>query len=86
MKITRGKKDDFEIIHLVNGTGHFGNSYFDPPVLADQQVTIPWEGEIESVTNLDQEDGVTFHLEEGKLTLMVPKLGYHAGILIRKKA
>ena len=86
VEITRGKKDDFEIIHLVNGTGHFGNSYFDPPVLADQQVTIPWEGEIESVTNLDQEDGVTFHLEEGKLTLMVPKLGYHAGILIRKKA
>ena len=32
-EITHGRKDGREVVHFVNGSGHFGNSFFEPAVL-----------------------------------------------------
>ncbi len=82
-EITRGCGDGFEVVHFVNGSGHFGNSYFQPPVLSDQSIEIPWQHESVSCENLDDPGNVSYKLTDGMLRLTVPKLGFHACIVIR---
>ena len=36
VEVTYGKKEGLSVVHFVNGSGHFGNSFFAPAVLADQ--------------------------------------------------
>lgn len=86
VEVTRGGKDDFVIIHFVNGSGHFGNSYFDPPVLADQSIVIPFTGRIERIENLDEPGNVCYYQDGGQLMIAVPRLGFHAALIIRKAA
>ncbi len=83
VEVTRGTKDGFEVIHLTNASGHFGNSFFDPAVLSDQSVTIPWCRDVISVDNLDEPGNVRWELKDAELTVTVPKLGAHACIVIR---
>ncbi|MBR0153959.1 MAG: hypothetical protein IJM26_09260, partial [Lachnospiraceae bacterium] len=82
-EVTRGTKDSFEVVHLTNASGHFGNSFFDPAVLSDQSVTIPWCRDVISVENLDEPGNVRWELKDAELTVTVPKLGAHACIVIR---
>ena len=83
VEVTRGRSEDAELIHFVNGSGHFGNSYFDPAVLSDQSVTIPWDRSDASCENLDEPGNVRWEIKDGLLTVTVPKLGAHACIVIR---
>ena len=84
MEVTRGRKEGMELIHFVNGSGHFGNSFFDTAMLCDQSVTIPWLHETARCENLDEPGNVRWALENGKLTVTIPKLGAHACIDIRQ--
>lgn len=84
VEVTHGRKEGLELLHLVNGSGHFGNSFFDPAMLCDQSVTIPWPHETARCENLDEPGNVRWALENGKLTVTIPKLGAHACIDIRR--
>ncbi|MBR3367868.1 MAG: beta-galactosidase trimerization domain-containing protein, partial [Lachnospiraceae bacterium] len=81
VEVTRGRKEDFEVVHFVNGSGHFGNSCFEPPVLTDQTVEIPWPYETARCENLDEPGNVRCRLEDGRLTLTIPALGFHACVI-----
>ncbi len=85
VEVTHGRKDDFEVIHFVNGSGHFGNSYFEPPVLSDQTAEIPWDGTAVTCENIDQPGNAECCIADGKLRVTVPKLGFHACVVIRKQ-
>ena len=84
VEVTHGRKDGFEVVHFVNGSGHFGNSFFDPCVLSEQSVTIPWAHESVRCENLDEPGNVAYELNNGTLKLTIPKLGFHACVVIRE--
>ena len=84
VEITHGRKENTELVHFVNGSGHFGNSFFEPPVLSDQSMEISWPYDTVTCRNIDEPGNVAYKLENGKLTITVPRLGYHACIVIRR--
>lgn len=83
VEVTHGKKDDYDIVHFVNNSGHFGNSYFEPAVFACQTVEIPWEYESAQCESLE-DDAFEYEVKDGKLKITVKQLGYHACIIARK--
>ena len=84
VEVTRGRKEDFEVVHFVNGSGHFGNSFFDPAQLSEQSVTIPWTKKSAVCENLDEPGNVRWTLEKQELTVTIPKLGAHACVVIHE--
>ena len=85
VEITHGRKDQQEVIHFVNGSGHFGNSFFEPAVLTDQSISIPWGKKKPVCENLDEPGNVCWELSEGKLDITIPKLGAHACVVIKEE-
>ena len=85
VEVTRGCKGDTELIHFVNGTGHFGNSYFDPAVLSNQSITIPCPYDHVTAENLDVPGCVSWKLEDHRLTITIPTLNAHACIVIKEE-
>ncbi len=85
VEVTYGQKDDFSAVHFVNGSGHFGNSFFEPAVLQDQTVTIPWNDQEADVQNLDEPGNVKISYEDDRLIITVPRLSAHACVVIREK-
>ena len=85
VEVTHGRKEDFEVVHFVNGSGHFGNSFFDPALLTDQSITIPWDKGTACCENLDEPGNVRWALENQKLTITIPKLGAHACVVIKEE-
>ncbi len=84
VEVTHGRKEDFEVIHFVNASGHFSNSFFDPALLTDQSITIPWEKGSAVCENLDESGNICWELKDQKLTITIPKLGAHACVVIRE--
>ena len=82
VEITHGKGEGFEVIHFVNGSGHFGNSFFEPETLSNQAVTIPWAGDTVTCENLDEPGNLVYTLRDGRLTITIPRLGAHACVVI----
>ena len=86
VELTHGCKADFEVFHFVNASGHYGNSFFDPAVLTDQRVTIPWRYDTAFCENLDEPGNICWELKNNKLTITIPKLGAHACVIIKEEA
>ena len=84
VELTHGRGDGFETVHFINGSGHFGNSFFDPVVLCDQSAVIPWPDETAECENLDEPGNVLWEIRDGSLTVTIPRLSAHAGIVIRR--
>jgi hypothetical protein len=84
VEVTIGKTEEKTLIHFVNGTGHFGTSFFDPVPVSDVQVEIPWEYEDIRCDNLDEPGNVRFELINGTLKISIPRLGFHACVVITK--
>ncbi len=82
VEITRGRGAGFETIHFVNGSGHFGNSFFDPALLTDQTIAIPWTKDTAVCENMDEPGNLVYTLQNGVLTITVPRLGAHACVII----
>ncbi len=84
VEVTWGQKDNWQILHFVNGTGHFGTSYFDPVTVAEQTVEIDWDKPAVVCENVGEPGNVRYQLADGKLRITVPKLGFHTCILVRE--
>ena len=82
VEITHGKGEDFEAVHFVNGSGHFGSSFFEPEALADQTVAVPWNKATARCENLDEPGNLVYSLTDGVLTITVPKLSAHACVVV----
>lgn len=82
VEVTYGKKGDAVLLQFVNGTGHFGKSYFDPVPLFDQTVSIPWDGENAAAADIETPDNVTCSAENGRLTVTLKKLDHYACVTV----
>ena len=83
VEITKGHKGDMTLLQFVNGTGHFGKSYFDPVPVFDTVVTIPWDKPTFAVQDIETPDNAAAVLENGKLTVTLHRLDAYACVTIR---
>ncbi len=85
VEITHGKKDDFEVVHFVNTSGHFGTSFFDPPKLVDQIVELPWDGSPVTCSGLSAPEALDYEVDRNRLRLHLKTLGFYECVVINKR-
>ena len=71
-----------QIIHLVNGSGHFGVSFFAPVPIADLDVVIPCDRAPKAVQGLVSGKALSFSHAQDRLTVRVPRLALFEAISI----
>mgnify|MGYP003623559935 CR=1 FL=1 len=85
VEVTHGRKEDVDLIHFVNVSGHYGTSFFDPVVLHDITVEVPWFDKDLEWETLYTPDNAVIQEVNGKLYATVKALGFYECIVIRKK-
>ena len=70
------------LLHLVNGSGHFGVSYVEPVTIHDLDVVIPYEGEPAEVNALVAGQPLEWRATDGRLTVSLPRLDLFEAITI----
>lgn len=63
-----------QLLHLVNGSGHYGVSFFAPAVMSDLTVVVPCEAAPRSVTSLVTGTSPETAYADGRLTVRIPRL------------
>jgi len=83
VEVTRLRgRSGFDLVHLVNSSGHHGVSFFPPVVMTDLQLTIPCAREPQRLTSLVSGDRITGVHAAGELTMAIPRLGLMEAIRI----
>jgi hypothetical protein len=84
VEVTRFEKADgqTQVIHLVNGSGHFGVSFFAPVVMADLNVVVPMNQTPKTVRGLVCGQDLAFDVTDGKMTVRVPRLDLFEAIVV----
>ena len=72
----------FQLVHLVNGSGHFGVTFYEPVTMRDLEVVIPYEGQPSSVHSLVDDQPLSYIPGDGRLTIRVPRLELFQAIKI----
>ncbi len=76
VEVTRMANDaGFELVHLVNSSGHYGTSFYAPITMHDLVVELPCDRAPASAESLTTGAPVPTAYAEGRLTLRVPTLG-----------
>ncbi|MGC9468587.1 MAG: beta-galactosidase trimerization domain-containing protein [Anaerolineae bacterium] len=76
------EEDGTQLLHLVNGSGHFGNTFYAPVPMHDLRVCIPCEVVPSSVVGLWSDSSLDFDLDDGELMIAVKKLDLFEAIKI----
>ena len=63
------------LLHLINHSGNFGDTYLAPVPMRDLEVTIPFEGEPHGVRCLVSGRECAWSANEGHLSIQMPELG-----------
>ena len=72
--LLESKLDGTQLLHLVNGSGHFGTTFYAPVPMHDVRVSIPCAAAPRSVTSLVTGKPVAFAFAAGTLSVTVPRL------------
>ncbi|MBD2844136.1 beta-galactosidase trimerization domain-containing protein [Paenibacillus sp. IB182496] len=71
----RNEDDGSDLLHLVNGSGHFGTSYYAPITMHDLELTLPVEGGVREARSLMT--GEAYPVEEendSMIRIRIPRL------------
>jgi hypothetical protein len=63
-----------QLIHLVNGSGHFGNTFYAPVTMHDVQVVVTCARQPKAVRGLRTGQPLRFTWADGRLSVQVPAL------------
>jgi hypothetical protein len=76
VEVTRFEKIDgsYELLHLVNGSGHFGVSFFAPVTMTNIEVAIPSPQQPKTLTSLVWGRSYNYTWQDGHLTVQIPRL------------
>ncbi|MGC9346513.1 MAG: hypothetical protein ACP5JG_00115, partial [Anaerolineae bacterium] len=72
----------YHLLHLVNTSGHFGNSFYPPVVMADVEVRLPYTDVPSAVVGLRSGKALHYDFTGGHLTIQVPELRLFEAIKI----
>ena len=70
----QSKEASTQLLHLVNGSGHFGTTFYAPVPMHDVQVSIPCAAAPASVTSLVTGKAVAFEFADGTLSVTIPRI------------
>jgi hypothetical protein len=62
------------LLHLVNGSGHFGTSFYAPISMVELELIVPCPDRPVSVNSLVKDRACDYVWQEGRLTIQVEKL------------
>ena len=82
VEVTVSERSDNVVVQLVNNSGHFGTSFYDPLPIYGVQVRIPFQHRPLSIKSLAIPENATCHWENGTLTVEISKLGTYEAIVI----
>jgi hypothetical protein len=78
----RQAENGWELIHLVNGSGHFGVSFFEPVMMVDLEVAVEYAQTPAKVRSLVNQCEYESSWQDGRLTIRVPVLGLFDAIQV----
>ncbi len=81
--LSRTAEPGSTLLHLVNQTGHFGNSFYPPVVIAGASCTVPMAAKPVTVRSLVSGNDVPFTWADGELTVCIDRLGIFEAIHIQ---
>jgi hypothetical protein len=71
-----------KLLHLVNGSGHFGTTFYEPVPMYDLNVVLPWESKPGKAISLVSGDSVSLSYASNTLTVSVARLELMEAVLI----
>jgi len=80
------RRSGHQLVHLVNGSGHFGTSFFAPVPMHEVTVTLPDAPQPRAVRSLASDQPCPYTWQEGQLTLQVGRLGLFEALEIEPLA
>jgi hypothetical protein len=80
--VMEAEDGSYRLLHLVNGSGHFGNSFYPPVPLRDLVVAIPCVSRPGAVIGLRAGEPLAYTWEEGRLTVHLRDLGLFEAVKI----
>lgn len=80
---SRKRDNSFLLLHLVNGNGHFGNSFFPPSIERGLKLEMTLDVRPDSVVRLTNNENCQFSYENGLLTIYLEELDAYEGLLIK---
>ena len=81
--LLKSEDNTIRIFHLINNSGHSGNSFFEPVTLTDIKCMIPMVEAPNSLISLVDGKTPKFTWEEGCLTVLLDKLHRFEALLIK---
>jgi hypothetical protein len=74
IRLSKTKDKNFWMVHLINQTGHFGNSFYSPVTTVKGMCVVPFYIELISVKSLISDKIVGFLYEKNNLHLDIENL------------
>jgi hypothetical protein len=76
VEVTRFEKigGSYELLHLVNGSGHFGVSFFAPATMTNIEVAIPSPQQPKTLMSLVWGRSYDYTWQDGHLIVRIPRL------------
>ena len=71
-----------QLVHLVNGSGHFGVSFYQPVKMVDLEIELPSAKPPKSVRSLVSGETCAYSLSDDLLTVQIPELSLFEAIEI----
>jgi hypothetical protein len=71
-----------QLVHLVNGSGHFGVSFYQPVKMVDLEIELPSVQPPKSVRSLVSGETCVYNWSDDLLTIQIPELGLFEAIEI----
>jgi hypothetical protein len=84
VEITMSHKDDDNLIQLVNNTGHYGTTFYEPVDLYNIWVEIPFADKPTKCISLQDGKEIAYKYENGKLRIELEKVSIFEAIKITK--
>lgn len=72
----------YDLVHLVNGSGHFGVSFFEPIPMMEQTVSIAYPRAPQQVESLVHGQPYDYTWQDNRLTIQVPRLSLFDAIRV----
>lgn len=82
MTLQKKGDDSAYLLHLINGSGLLGNSFYEPIRMSDVQVSLPFTQKVETVLSLANGKEYDFHLKDGTLEINIGTLDHFDAIKI----
>jgi hypothetical protein len=81
--LLQDKKKSYSLLHLINQTGHFGNSFYPPVPISRAYCTVPCPAAPSKARSLASDRQIDWSYAEGAFTVQMEEIGIFEAILIQ---